>query len=281
MTTYEDVADGLEFILAAKKPRMDMSGNVNVRVALPPVALFEGEFIGNPDGFFPPEDVTPDLLENVNVAFLLKKEHEGQPVHVLKWLRTPTIQERRRCMVHAKHMITLTGANFWGSHWTGYGTDILGWIGGKWRDVRKQGMVPDGNHLTGIWSAGTSLDMEVKMLMSVALNMRYEYSAVLSDDPNNLSARIYADPRTLRFMLRTRELGNAERRRALIHMVKAHARRRKRSHKVAGHLRGEHHCRWAGMDVKVLPSQFDAEKLKPGAVVQRLRDENLARHVPV
>jgi hypothetical protein len=71
----------------------------------------------------------------------------------------------------------------------------------------------------------------------------------------------------------------AQHRRALTHLVRAHARKRFKTYMVRNHLRGEHRCQWAGLDVRLLPSQYDAETSVPGALHERLQMDGMLRYV--
>lgn len=283
----ERVVDGVQAILATPKPKIDAFGGINAMVRVPPVAVFGECFLDDHivgDGFFHPDDVTPDLHGEVNCA-LVTPAVDDPTVWVLNWVRTPSKEERRRAKRHARFMLAYTNASFKDGRWLSFETRLQAWLGGRWTDAIGARL----GHHGGAQSMGSVAFKSdggqhdhgtIQMMLSLALHMRYSYSAVLTEDPRNLSARIYADPRTLRFMLRTRELGNAARRRALMHLVRSHSRRRKRQFQVRNHLRGEHTCRWAGLDVRVLPSQYDAELVGSGAALARLNDDGLLRYVP-
>lgn len=277
LTEYDLIASGIETIISTRRPKVDRYGGLNSRFLMPPVCLFNECFIEDQPGFW--LDVTPDLLQEVNCAVLFP-DNEGD-TSSFYWLRTASLTQRRGAKRHAKHMVALSEATLCDGQWSQMSTATYSWLGGQWVNAIGSAFTFDGALMHGRGDNGNGRDFLIRILTSVAFNMRYFYSMVLGDDANCLSARIFAYPDTIRFLLKTRDLGNTSRRRALLHLVRRHMRRRRKVGPVRSHLRGEHRCRWAGLDVAVLPSQYDAEQAREGAAMNRLHEDGLLRWVAV
>jgi hypothetical protein len=212
-------------------------------------------------------------MTNINIAVMIENEKDGLFV---QWLSTASQKQKRRCKRHSKHMVALFTAGFKDGRWYEQNIDIFSYIGGKWVDA--VGAVCADGVKNVVWKRENFGQTDaINMLISIAFTARYEYSVIFADDPKNLKARVFAHPDTTRFLLKSRDIGNLTRRRALIHLVKRHAKKRKKTFSVKTHLRGEYRCRWAGLDVTVLPSQFDAER-GAGKVTERLHQDGLLRY---
>lgn len=283
MKEYELIADSVEHILNAPKPRAPKwYGSLAPTLVLPPIAPFQDCFLESGlDHIWAPSEWTPDILPQINVAVLIDRCDLQPDTYVLRWVSTASKMQRRMARRCAPYMVTQFTANLIGGAWHDINVGIYSWLGGRWRDAMG-GMVGGASGgAVGLIGRQEDADAEhthIQLLYGAGLLMRYCYSVSLTDDPKNLSARLFAYPDTLRFLLRTRDIGNAARRKALVHLVRRHARRRRREYAVRQHLRGEHRCQWAGMDVGVLPSQYDAETAS-GAVTERLRADGLLRWV--
>ena len=285
MKAYDLIAEAIEGVLAIPKPRIESASGLNALVRMPPVLpLLDGWLEGAMDdegGMFLSFDDDENLgamFEEVNVA-IINPDDNIPGMLSFNWLRTATVAERRRCRRHSRQMLALTRGGFIDGRWIDLATEYVSWIGKRWIDAEGAKLAHGLNGSWGKHDGGAQEHDRVQSLLSVALSARYYYSMVLSDDPNNLSVRLHAYPSTLRYLLRTRELGNHQRRRALTHLVRAHARKRFKTHMVRNHLRGEHRCQWAGLDVRLLPSQYDAETSVPGALHERLQMDGMLRYV--
>ena len=281
---YELLADSVEWIMKTPKPKAPKwYGAMAPTVVVPPVSDLEHCFLeGDHDMFWAPDQFGPDILPNVNVAMLTDQSARWPGVYAFNWISTANKSQRRMAKLTAKHMVALFSAGLKDGKWYEISVDLYSWINGRWRDAignRVGGQGCNG----GVMGHRNSLDEEhekIQTLYSAGLMMRYCYSMALTDpeEAGCMSARLFAYPDTVRFLLKTREIGNAARRRALVHLVRRHTRRRRKAHAVKSHLRGEYRCRWAGLDVSVLPSQYDAE-IGAGAVTERLRSDGLLRWI--
>ncbi len=84
---------------------------------------------------------------------------------------------------------------------------------------------------------------------------------------DGLRVALVTDAEGARAMLRQRDVAPGERRKALVHWVQAHHRKRRVSDDVSwvrAHLRGEEDASWAGIPVRVRPSSYDLRRLEMG-----------------
>ena len=281
ISEYELVADDLETIMAVPRPRTAGSHGVAARVLIPPVTLLGGLMVDGADEFWAPEEIPPDLFTEFNFAIATRRDDIQPGLLVFNWVRTASTKQRRQARFHSKHMVLITHAGILNGKWMEMETRLCSFIGGRWIDAIGAVVVQGYNGAVSarLGNNPGEDDVRIRLTMSIALNARYCYSAVLSDNEDNLSARLFAYPDTVRFLLRTRSITNEGRRKALVHLVRRHARRRKKVSRVTAHLRGEHRCTWAGLSVSVLPSQYDAETTNEGVVKARLEAEGLRRWV--
>lgn len=85
--------------------------------------------------------------------------------------------------------------------------------------------------------------------------------------PDGMRISLDTDAEGARALLRQRDVAPGERRRALVHWVQAHHRKRRTSDDlswVRAHLRGEDDASWAGIPVRVRPSAYDLRRLEMG-----------------
>jgi hypothetical protein len=281
LSEYSLVADAIETILSVPRPKTESFDGLGARVLIPPVTMVDGLMLDGSQEFWVPEEIPPDLFSNFNIATAVRRDDLTPGLLVFNWVRTATVKQRRRAKFHSKHMVLVTHAGILDGKWLELDTRLCSFIGGRWIDSIGSVFAPGYRGGASARRADNPAedDVRIRLAMSFALNARYCYSAVLSDDENNLAARIFAYPDTVRFLLRTRAITNEGRRKALLHLVRRHTRRRKKAHRVTAHLRGEHRCTWAGLSVSVLPSQYDAETTGEGAVKARLEAEGLRRWV--
>jgi len=288
MTTWEAkyLAAGLEMFMSTPKPRLDSTG---ARVVVPPVyvagddGFIEGdEIVLNPSAI---GDFTPDVLPDFNMAIINPRPGGQKGVGWgFDWIRPAGKLSRRQARFGAKYMIDHTFGAIIDGKWDFIETRPVSWINGRWRDswghIRNDRYKGGNVHSQGWAPFGDSEHDKIQLLRSMALTVRYRYSLVLSTSDDCLAVRVAALPETLRFILRTRDLGNERRRAALTHLVRRHQRaRKKRPETVRQHLRGEYRCTWAGMNAALLPSQYDVEHSIAGAATERLDDAGLLRWI--
>jgi hypothetical protein len=116
----------------------------------------------------------------------------------------------------------------------------------------------------GTWSS-KELDGQLDCCIGLQLTCRYQWLADIRID-RSPTIRLLMGPHEAKEIFRLREIEDgAKRRSALLHIVRAHARRKRHTEndtvEVREHLKGKETLKWSGCEVRLSPPQFDRERL--------------------
>lgn len=221
------------------------------------------------DWVFHYKDFLPQTLWPLNVGYIsdrreIARGDSEQSEMNISIVRTIKLHEARGLADRfAREMVRVDlGLVFDGSLATH--SMILAWLGGRW--------VPT--------IAGSNTDEEIERLpslaQSIALRQRYEW-AVGVGLVGCPSIRFATDPTGMKELFAIRDLPEGKDRRApLMNWVSDHWRRKRNDPEletyVRRNLRGSATFSWRGLDVEIMPAQFDLDELeKEKARRQRMR----------
>lgn len=134
---------------------------------------------------------------------------------------------------------------------------VVAWNRGRWT-------WPD-QVRCGIQFAGTGHERLLKLAPGLVLANRYQWHVKILGGFSHV--RIPTDPAGVLDFFRNRDAFPGERRRALLHWVKAHSRRARRDgdpNEVRAHLRGARSFSWNGYQVAIEESSYDRDRLLSG-----------------
>jgi hypothetical protein len=236
-------------------------------LAPPPLKSFKrmeplGFGLGDEDWWiFNPKECTPDIIWPLDVS--LATDLSDIPM-VISRFRTVTPKEVRGIVGRiGAFMVREDFAQAMdGNHLSTVAT-VKVWLGGKWcwADNRRTW----GGHGLEAIHVPTGKDLMQPMLgTAIALRQRYEWAVALGleDSP---SVRFATDATGMKELFSIRDLPEGrDRRAALMTWVSDHWRQDRHDPDmevyVRGHLRGAVTFSWRGMEVEVLPSQYDIDK---------------------
>jgi len=140
-----------------------------------------------------------------------------------------------------------------------WGAEIRANLLGKW--VKATPKPPQGIKD----ASGSSISLIGDMMAGAALRHRYEWSAIF-DFPSGVSLRFGTNAQGVLEIFRDREKSYGElRRKSLLHWVRKHWRSGRSSgdavHEVRKHMRGVEKLTWNGMDVMLVPAEYELEQI--------------------
>lgn len=207
--------------------------------------------------FFHPQEFTQDVLWPFQVCSFQPKD-DGPWRFQLADVRSIKLSEARGKVARVfPKMLRAQIASFSEDGRCIAYENFFGWGNGKWIDcLHEYSNTYKGTNLTGT--------MFIPMMQSIALNQRYDWSAVFSLDGSH-PVRLQTDTRGVLALFSDREKPESgDRRPAIRHWVKEHFRRRRSSldeyTTVRAHLRGNMKFNWRGFAVQICPSDYDRQK---------------------
>jgi hypothetical protein len=181
------------------------------------------------------------------------------------YARTMSPKEARghSCRVFSPKMLRMQQVTFEAGRFD-HGEANLALLGGRWVDAVRGPISSAKDMMGGRKGCDTVSGMEGNIMAGAALRLRYEWSAIFSF-PNGLNLRFGTSAAGALALFRDRDKGLSELRRSpLLHWVGRHWRRgpapKEAVHEVRTHLRGKEQISWAGMDVTLVPSEYEVEQ---------------------
>lgn len=136
-----------------------------------------------------------------------------------------------------------------------HGSEYFGRFNKEWVSL-----LQGGNFVAGC-SRSDPVSRAVPLVIGCALRQRYEWSAIFSF-PYGLKLRYGCDARGALELFRDRDKPEEGRRSALLHWVRKHWRKTSNpddAKEIRKHLRGVTKISWRGMDVCIVPSEYEIE----------------------
>jgi hypothetical protein len=138
-----------------------------------------------------------------------------------------------------------------------YGSGFYGLFNKRWMHLLK-----GGNYVSGC-VAEPSYD-GVRAIIGAAVAQRYQWSAVFSFE-NGIKLRFGCSARGALVLFKDRDKPEFGRRKSLLHWVRKHWRQTstlEESRAVRQHLRGITNFQWRGLQVSIIPAEYELETMK-------------------
>lgn len=146
------------------------------------------------------------------------------------------------------------------------------WLGGRWVNAvdeinysnLKGDFIPYRDIAGNIRADNDGAEI-IAVCLAQALRERYEWGVSFKQDNETPSIRLETDPTGIKDLFKFREINQGtDRRDHLINWVTEHWRKNRHDPDIEGyvrkHLRGNTCFQWEGLEVNILPSQFDIEQ---------------------
>lgn len=136
-----------------------------------------------------------------------------------------------------------------------YGSGFFGLFGAKWTHL-----LIGGNYVSGC--TGDRYSEGIHAILGAALAQRYQWSAIFVFE-NGIKLRFGCSARGALELFKDRDKPEQGRRKSLLHWVRRHWRRTSsidEARNIRQHLRGITSFSWRGMQVSIIPSEFELEK---------------------
>jgi hypothetical protein len=235
---------------------------------------------GNDDWFvFHPEETTPSVLWPIDVCLISDQRKTGKEDRFdfnLAHVRSASPRELRgKARLFSKYMVKNVACGMDGDFVNGVKTTggvaiYSAYIAGKWVQTRASviGVETANRHADPIPVRDWKNDDEGVAVMpalaiGVALRHRYEWAVSIGRD-DGPSARVAVDPTAIKELFKFRDAPDGKlRRSSLMTWVSDHWRQTRKDADVEAyvrkHIRGNAAFKWEGLNVAILPPEYDLE----------------------
>jgi hypothetical protein len=235
---------------------------------------------------------TPEMFPDLNIKCFWLKERDDSANGLLQWKLIP--MKERRHLQNIKYLLQyrrgfLTEKEKWYLDESYFSLEPQ--IPGKLQFLHKYfkyapkpiSWNPNYYYETEKWYAGHAseggddtptralidLIQRINTAFQLKLTSYYEWFVYLREDDNSIGFKIPINPESYKDVFALRELPTGqERRKAICHFVKEHVRKVRTTLPdqeiesiVKKHIRGETKFNWRGLQVNVIPSEYDIKKV--------------------
>lgn len=232
---------------------------------------------GDDDWFvFHPEETTPHVIWPINVCILIDQRETGDALFdfALSHVRSASARDLRgKARLFSKYMVNHVASGLSGDFINGFkttgGVSIpCAYMSGKWVETRAGLKYNETRHGDPLpvpnWFRSDPNSATVPALaIGIALRHRYEWAVSIGRD-DGPSARVAVDPTAIKELFKFRDAPDGKiRRSSLMTWVSDHWRQTRKDADVEAyvrkHIRGNASFKWEGLNVAILPPEFDLE----------------------
>lgn len=212
------------------------------------------------------EDTSPRVIWPIDVSFLVPSCSDDPDIfeYTAAHVRSATLSEvRGKAPLVSRYMAAVTIAGLDGDFRDRMSTSggmryYCAFLGDNWSMSQpRRGEYPSQRCWDPNWPRIPSIGT------GIALRQRYEWAVSIGRD-DGPSVRVAVDPTAIKELFRYRDANSGSlRRSALMTWVSDHWRQTRKDPEIAAyvrkHLRGERLFRWEGLNITILPPEFDMD----------------------